>query len=618
MADLTLTAYLEKKALEFNGICAPEPCLTSVTATDVHSATYYNANELLNTKEPVKLVNGRYVSYGTDVVATMITAPFCKKDTDCSKTHVVAYMLPEGRDAVECLDCPEPCGEIVTSSESQVDITALPASYKDKKCLSQCAKQISWAEGYTLQHEMIWNDTTKLYEKQEYKQSTGTLTTEVTIPSLCGIKGLSFEFEISDCWAKWDFTDMGTAAIPEDGSLTRIHGGKWSHVWDLAGSSCFFPGEYMVVKAHFDQTFCNCNPIPIAYGWYETECLTSGRIQGCGLIEDVTKSVKKECISAKTYPGSYLTHQNIKDIVVWNLDMTKRYPPYYSYPASETLTVMSSQSLKHRDIQNVKIYLSANKVAELSSSDYTCNTSTGELTIKYSSVAWRYDAVTVEYDYVVRNYSIDATNGCIRVSKTSPDINTGDVLYVDYKWTESTIKAGGYLIELQDAWIGDKRLHWYVSFKGTLCWLQCSDFVGWEIGDRVMILKGGIGSVGTTYSVSKYVMSARSQFLEHKHIVSFKAYNQTKTILYQNEVDYTLDRENGVFAETPFSAIRVGWIWVEYTYTEESYIQTHKCRNKDDANKTPEEDRILSHSCVAYTLDRKSDLILPIRTGVSK
>ncbi|MBF0517613.1 MAG: hypothetical protein HQK97_10965, partial [Nitrospirae bacterium] len=347
-------------------------------------------------------------------------------------------------------------------------------------------------------------------------------------------------------------------------------------------------------------------------------CLTSGRIQGCGLIEDVTKSVKKECISAKTYPGSYLTHQNIKDIVVWNLDMTKRYPPYYSYPASETLTVMSSQSLKHRDIQNVKIYLSANKVAELSSSDYTCNTSTGELTIKYSSVAWRYDAVTVEYDYVVRNYSIDATNGCIRVSKTSPDINTGDVLYVDYKWTESTIKAGGYLIELQDAWIGDKRLHWYVSFKGTLCWLQCSDFVGWEIGDRVMILKGGIGSVGTTYSVSKYVMSARSQFLEHKHIVSFKAYNQTKTILYQNEVDYTLDRENGVFAETPFSAIRVGWIWVEYTYTEESYIQTHKCRNKDDANKTPEEDRILSHSCVAYTLDRKSDLILPIRTGVSK
>ncbi|KWT77343.1 hypothetical protein [Candidatus Magnetominusculus xianensis] len=618
MSDLTLTAYLEKKELEFDGICAPELCLTSVTATDVYSTTYYDANTVLNSKKPVKYVNGRYVSYGTDVAATMITVPFCKKDTDCTKSHVVAYMLPKGRDAVECLDCTEPCGEIKTSSESQVDITALPASYKDQKCLSQCAKQISWAEGYTLQNKMEWNDTTKLYEKKEYKISTGTLTTEVTIPQICGISGLSFEFEISDCWARWDFTDMGTAAIPEGGALERIHGGKWSHTWDFVNSSCFFPGEYMVVKAHFDQTFCDCNPIPIAWGWYETECLTSGRIQGCGLIEDVTKSVKKERISANTYPGSYVTYQNIKDVVVWDLEMTKQYPPYYSYAASEILTVMLSQSLKHRDIQNIKVYLSANKVAELSSSDYTCNTSTGELTIKSSSTAWRYDAVTVEYEYIVRNYSVDATNGCIKVSKTSPDIDEGSVLYIDYKWTESTIKAGGYLIPLQNEWIGDKRLHWYVSFKGTLCWLPCSDFVKWEIGDRVLVLKGGASSIGQTISVSKYIMSARSQYLNHKNIVSLRVYNENKTVLYQNEVDYTIDRENGILAETPSTSIVVGWLWVEYTYAEESYIQMHKCRNKDDANKTPDEDRILSHSCVAYSLDRKSDLILPIRTGVSK
>ncbi|MBF0488165.1 MAG: hypothetical protein HQK98_08395 [Nitrospirae bacterium] len=82
MGDLNLTAYIEKKQLEFEGICHPEPCQISITSSDMYSTTYYNANAVYSVKKPIKYIDGRYVSYGTDVAAVMLTAPSCQKDTD--------------------------------------------------------------------------------------------------------------------------------------------------------------------------------------------------------------------------------------------------------------------------------------------------------------------------------------------------------------------------------------------------------------------------------------------------------------------------------------------------------------------------------------------------------
>ncbi|MBF0488063.1 MAG: hypothetical protein HQK98_07860 [Nitrospirae bacterium] len=329
----------------------------------------------------------------------------------------------------------------------------------------------------------------------------------------------------------------------------------------------------------------------------------------------MTQQVTKERIQIWTFTPTYLAHTNIKDVVVWNLDQSKQYQPYQAFAASESISAAPEQYLQYPDVQNVKIWLSINKYKELPTNEYTIDTATGKLSIKSGSQAFNYDSIWVEYQYIERNYTVDAANGSIKLPQKQRDIVAGQTLYIDYKWTESTIQAGGYLIELQDEWIGDKRLHWYVSFKGTLCWLKCSDFVDWKIGDRVLILKGGLGTVGTKSTISKYIMSARSQFLDHKNVVSFKVQNQNKTVTYQNEIDYTIDRENGIFAETAFSSIATGWLWVEYTYTEESYIKMHKCWNKDGSNQTPQDD-ILSDSSVAYTLNRTSDIILPIRTGL--
>lgn len=287
MDKADITAYLEKKNLEYEGICHPKPCLSTVTATDIHA--------IISTAslDPNYMGSSNIVTYGTDVAAIMLTAPLCLDDADCDRYNVVAYMLPEGRAAQDCLGCVQPCGEI-EESDSVVDITALPTSYKDKPCLSECAKKIKWSQDHDVKQVLVQDKTTGLFELTDKKIPLNTITTEVDIPNLCGIIGLSMEFEISDCYAYWDLSKIGAAAIPDGGGLERIHGGKWVHTWSFTDQdSCWFPGEYIVCYAHFDKTFCDCNPMPIAWGWYSTPCLTSATIQGCGLIDDVTQEVKK-------------------------------------------------------------------------------------------------------------------------------------------------------------------------------------------------------------------------------------------------------------------------------------------------------------------------------------
>ena len=69
------------------------------------------------------------------------------------------------------------------------------------------------------------------------------------------------------------------------------------------------------------------------------------------------------------------------------------------------------------------------------------------------------------------------------------------------KWD---IIEGGEGSAMENAWEGDERLQWMVSFKGSDFWLIPSDFAKYELGFRVAILKHGTSfSIDSSYSFSK-------------------------------------------------------------------------------------------------------------------
>jgi len=57
--------------------------------------------------------------------------------------------------------------------------------------------------------------------------------------------------------------------------------------------------------------------------------------------------------------------------------------------------------------------------------------------------------------------------------------------------SDGNVIEGGIGVEMKDQWIGDPRLHWLVNFKGSNFWLKCSDFYKYNIGERGIILKSG-------------------------------------------------------------------------------------------------------------------------------
>lgn len=77
--------------------------------------------------------------------------------------------------------------------------------------------------------------------------------------------------------------------------------------------------------------------------------------------------------------------------------------------------------------------------------------------------------------------------------------------------TEEVID-GGYLQPFKYSYVGDDRLHYLVLFKGNLFWVKPTDFAEYKIGDRVFILKKGLSlwknavcryPVGETGSISQ-------------------------------------------------------------------------------------------------------------------
>ena len=57
--------------------------------------------------------------------------------------------------------------------------------------------------------------------------------------------------------------------------------------------------------------------------------------------------------------------------------------------------------------------------------------------------------------------------------------------------SDGNVIEGGIGVTMKDRWVGDSRLHWLVDFKGSYFWLRCSDSYRYNIGERGVILKGG-------------------------------------------------------------------------------------------------------------------------------
>ncbi|KJU87782.1 hypothetical protein MBAV_000023, partial [Candidatus Magnetobacterium bavaricum] len=222
-------------------------------------------------------------------------------------------------------------------------------------------------------------------------------------------------------------------AIPADNSLQWTYGDKWSIDWNFTSAdTCFFPGESMSVYAHVKDKTGKCNEILIGYSWFETNCLTSGIIQGCGILQRNTHRVYKEFIKDVDDAGKRISKQNIENVRVYRTD-SKGY--YVFIPAEQ---------------QPVHLRTSCDK---------------------YGCTSWY---------KIYKNYILDATNGSIKlpwVDKLHSDLFPRADLYLDYTYKQVDVLAGGVLQPFNSAWIGHPDLYWLVGYKGSLAWLKCSDFV---------------------------------------------------------------------------------------------------------------------------------------------
>ncbi len=156
-------------------------------------------------------------------------------------------------------------------------------------CTGECVDKLQWWQDYEL--VSYWDEEAQ--EVRQKKVPKPYLYVKCKIPRICGLKKLKFIMEISGCSAEWipqKHIEEKQQEIPEDGNIKLIWhdviGDEWILKWHLTNSTCFVPGEWMAVLAELDIEDEQCNPFVIAYGWFETQCWTSGTVVGCGLLDE--------------------------------------------------------------------------------------------------------------------------------------------------------------------------------------------------------------------------------------------------------------------------------------------------------------------------------------------
>lgn len=437
-----ITAYIEEGKFRPAGICSPEkPIEINVEDKETH---------------------------------VEVAAPILGKKDTCEGLTVRAYILPEGREAIDCLFCTPPCGD---KEDIPIPfIPGLPAMSPDAPGISECIKQLRWRQVTETHEKWIEKKTNQFgqpgnwLESVTYEKPVDALIFTVEIPELCGITGLSLEFELSLCRSSFDLTER-VGPVPDDNSLQRTYEKTWEVRFPAGpGDDCFIPGEAVYCYAHTGDG----RQVLVAYSWYETQCLTSALIQGCGLVRDYEHQFAGWATIA-TGHECQLSHRNISDLKVW-------------YTTATDIMLPARAGV-----------------------DYEADENAGKIRPIHAD----------------KQGNIGALYGINRV-------------FVRYKRVESVVEAGGPGVALPAEWIGHDLLHWLIIFKGNHCWLRCSDYVRYEIGDRVLILKGGI---------AKW--------------------------------------KGGV-------------------------VTNHRCRNAPRGNDYQEQEtQSLSDGCVAYTLNKSNDIILP-------
>jgi hypothetical protein len=235
---------------------------------------------------------GQSVTTSTDLAGTRRVTVRAK---DCMGHRVKVFIFPDDQD-INCMECATGCSAAITppaaSTESnpRPSIPAPPSFGCASTCLSD--KQIRWGEGFNNHSMLDVIDGVGNIGTVDYKKSNGTLVTRFKVPKICGLEAMQMTFEVSPCHAEWGPKDK--KEIPLDNSLKYIYPEEWEIAWPYTDTSaCFLPGESIIVTANIRKEDGFCRKMIVGFAWYETSCLTSGIIQGCGLISAPKQNVKE-------------------------------------------------------------------------------------------------------------------------------------------------------------------------------------------------------------------------------------------------------------------------------------------------------------------------------------
>ncbi|KJR41318.1 hypothetical protein MCHI_002787 [Candidatus Magnetoovum chiemensis] len=313
---LNVSLYLDPQYFELNGVCNASGCDTSVGYED------------------------------QDDGALIVKIPMEAVGENANVQNIAIAMVENGEDPFDCLFCADTCR--AENEDRPPYFTALPAMTGVAN-LSRCAGRISWRENYR---------TINLIFGSQRKESVLTFTTNWDMPELCGIKGYRIEFEISDFCNYTEYFGH-IDEIPADNALARTYSKTIEKQWDFTEhDTCFYPGESMIVYALVDTLTQKDYKIPIAIGWYETKCLTSGIIIGCGLLDTVQRSVSNEqiAVTAINTPlpllRQHITNARVKDyrgvsLAAWGDDENGTQTRAYSVDLTNGAVTISEKADIH-------------------------------------------------------------------------------------------------------------------------------------------------------------------------------------------------------------------------------------------------------------------------------
>ena len=162
----------------------------------------------------------------------------------------------------------------------------------DEQCTDECLKQVRWHQKYD-----VWPSGGP--GGGTYKELYPYLLFDLPIIETCNLKKLTLTGNMSGLLGYVEFEGKG--GIPDDNSLKYIWGdwaentGRYLKIEYTKDKP--FPGESILLWAVFQDYTGKCNPTIIGYTWFETNCFTSGVVQGICRGDDCRDELPDEWLS---------------------------------------------------------------------------------------------------------------------------------------------------------------------------------------------------------------------------------------------------------------------------------------------------------------------------------